>query len=469
MVHPLRCINVIIKQIVKLCLTFTRTSDIIILTVNRTPFAYCQKINNKTRVALATPQGRKGQKQMTKTERKQQARKQQEQMQRLAQMQSTMHKATESKQAQRKQAKTKSKKADTDKASKHNAKTFDTLLRNYENAYIDQSKDLAAHLQALATACACSVLRKCIFASGNKAMQGLRDNLIKDRSNLANIARIQAITSGLYFNASGDLVQDTDTETQQQVQALLQQSISDGYNLVNDAILLILTETDKAKQRNGGQLQPLFLETPYTQRQLKCKVYIQIADSVNGWETVETTAIQQVYKGIRRSIESTRAVQIAQNGYTYIDDLATDTESNATEMIYRRFGKYADIGGAVVDYNGKETAYTTDRQTAQDFDTMLASLNLTARQMQVLQYRLKGYGYKAISTALGVTPHAIAKTCKAIHSKATAQGYTATTSQIDKWKETETDKKQVVITTITPIIIPQGYHTTKEWANIKTK
>ena len=407
---------------------------------------------------------------MTKTERKQQAKKQQEQMERLAQMQSTMHKATESKQAQRKQAKTASKQSGTDKASKHtNAKPFDTLLRNYENAYIDQNKDLTTHLQTLATACVCSVLRKCIQVSGNKAMETLRNDTLKDRNNLLNIERIQTATSGLYFNASGDLVQDTDTETQQQVHDLLKQSISDGYDLVDDAILLILTETDKAKQRNNGQLQPLFLETPYTQRQLKRKVYIQVADSVNGWETVETTAIQQVYKGVRRAIENTRAVQIAQNGYTYIDDFATDTESNATERIYRRFGKYADIGGAVVDYNGKETAYTTDRQTAQDFDTMLASLNLTARQMQVLQYRLKGYGYKAIATALGVTPHAIAKICKAIHSKATAQGYTATISQIERWKETETDKKQVVITTITPIIIPQGYHTTKEWAEIKIK
>lgn len=379
---------------------------------------------------------------MTKTERHLQAKKQQEQMERLAQMQSTMHKATE-----RKQAKTKSKKADTDKAGKQTAHTFNTLLRNYEKAYTEQSKDLATHLQALATACACSVLRKCIQVSGNKAMVTLRNDLVKDCNNLLNIERIQTATSGLYFNASGDLVKDTDTETQQQVQALLKQSISDGYDLVQDAILLILTETEKAKQSNGGQLKPLFLETLYTQRQLKRKVYIQIADSVNGWETVETTAIQQVYKGVRRAIESTRAVQIAQNGYTYIDDFATDTESNATERIYRRFGKYADIGGAVVDYNGKEMAYTTDRQTAQDFDTMLASLNLTARQMQVLQYRLKGYGYKAISTALGVTPHAIAKTCKAIQSKATAQGYTATTSQIDKWKETETE----------------------EWADIKTR
>ena len=362
---------------------------------------------------------------MTKKQRQLQAKKQQEQMKKLAEIQSTMHKATESKQAQRKQAKTASKQSGTEKASKHtNAKPFDALLRNYENAYIDQSKDLAIHLQALSTACACSVLRKCILASGSKAMQQLRNDLLKDRNNLLNIERIQTTTSGLYFNASGELVQDTDTETQQQVYDLLKQSIDDGYDLVNDAVLLILEETDKAKQRNNGQLTLCFMETPYTQRQLKRKVYIQVADSVNGWETVETTAIQQVYKGVRRAIESTRAVQIAQNGYTYIDDFATDTESNATERIYRRFGKYADIGGAVVDYNGKEIAYTTDRQTAQNFDTMLASLNLTARQMQVLQYRLKGYGYKAISTALGVTPHAIAKTCKAMQDKATALGIT---------------------------------------------
>lgn len=450
-------------------MTFTTTSDIIILTVNRTPFAYCQKIN-KYKGSTCNKQGRKGQKQMTKTQKQLQAKKQQDQMQRLAQIQSKMHKASESKQAQRKQAKTVSKQSSTNKASKHtNAKPFDTLLRNYEQAYINQSKDLATHLEALANACACSVLRKCIKVSGSKAMETLRKDLLKDRNNLLNIERIQTATSGLYFNASGDLVQDTDTETQQQVHDLLKQSIGDGYDLVNDAILLILEETDKAKQRNGGQLTPLFLETPYTQRQLKRKVYIQVADSVNGWETVETTPIQQSYRGVRRAIESTRAVQVAQNGYTYIDDLATDPETDTDIIIYRRFGKYADIGGAVVDFNGKEIAYTTDKQTANDFYTILENLNLTARQMQVIQYRLKGYGQKAIATALGVRNSVTYRTLQQIQHKATLLGYIPTARQIDKWKENETEKVQAINTTPTPIIIPKGYHTAKEWAKIKAK
>lgn len=43
MVHPLRCIVVIIKQIAKLYLTLTTTSDIIILTVSRTPLCALSK------------------------------------------------------------------------------------------------------------------------------------------------------------------------------------------------------------------------------------------------------------------------------------------------------------------------------------------------------------------------------------------------------------------------------------------
>ena len=86
------------------------------------------------------------------------------------------------------------------------------------------------------------------------------------------------------------------------------------------------------------------------------------------------------------------------------------------------------MGGEVKDFNGQVTAYTVDTESADKVDTIIAKLNLTAKQMKVLQLRQSGYGYKAIATYLGVTQRAVAKTCKAIQDKATKAGYNVPTA-----------------------------------------
>ena len=162
-------------------------------------------------------------------------------------------------------------------------------------------------------------------------------------------------------------------------------------------------------------------------RILNRKVWIKTAYSVNGWETVETTPIQEIYKAVRRAIEQSRATQAdPRNGYTYLADLATDPDSDTTETIYRRLPKYADLGGYATDFNGACTFYTADPETVNDYDNILERLNLTAKQAKVLALRQSGYGYKAIATYLGVTQRAVAKTVKAIQVKAVEIGLTPT-------------------------------------------
>lgn len=201
--------------------------------------------------------------------------------------------------------------------------------------------------------------------------------------------------------------------------------IGDSYDLVQTAVIAIIEERDR--QRATDQTAPIDFEKPYSVRRLKRKVYIQTADSVRGYETAETTPIQEVYKAVRRFIDSSRAIQTdPRNGYTYLEDLATDPDNpDSIETVYRRLPKYADIGGRVVDFNGKETTPTTaDRETVDNLFAMIDRLELTDRQKTALVYRLRGYGYKAIATALGIRPDSVRDVFKAIQKKADKIGLT---------------------------------------------
>lgn len=302
-----------------------------------------------------------------------------------------------------------------------NANPFANLLANY---HADTAN--ANALTDLATAVAYSVLKKCIDTSQNKTLVTVRQSIARDKSNLQ---RLEYACNNAYettYNADGEKVQKVkDKGLVNALDDLCSQTLGDGLDLVNTAVIAILDETAKQSKREPDS--PVNLERPYTVRRLKRKVWIKSEDSVNGWETVETTPITEIYKAVRREIEHSRAVQTdPRNGYTYIEDLSKDPETDSDTVIYRRFGKYADIGGMVTDFNGKEIAYTADRQTADDLDSLLEKLNLTAKQAKVLQLRQSGYGYKAIATYLGVTQRAVAKTVQAIQVKALAIGLTPT-------------------------------------------
>lgn len=307
-----------------------------------------------------------------------------------------------------------------------NAKTntFVDLLREYEQQATTRTpqteKAYTTALLNLATATAYSVLKKCIDVSQNKALIQVKRDIAKDTALLRNIEYAQANAYEHKYNKDGERVLTIkDKDLHKAFTDLCSQSMGEGLDLMHDAVVTILAETEKAKDRNGGTLPPAFMEQPYEVRRLNRKVWIKTVESVNGWETTTTTAIQETYKAVRRAIDQSRAVQTdPRNGYTYIADISTDPESGIDETIYRRFGKYADIGGTVTDINGKETAYTADEQTTNDMDTLVESLNLSKQQADILKLRLSGYGYKAIATYFGVRPDSITKQIKRIREKA---------------------------------------------------
>lgn len=309
-----------------------------------------------------------------------------------------------------------------------NANPFVELLRQYEQQATIRTpqteKDYTTALLNLATATAYSVLKKCIETSQNQTLVQVKRDIAKDTALLQRIEYAQRNAYEYRYNKDGERVLVVkDKELHTALSKLCAETLGEGIDLVHDAVITIMTETDKAKERNNGTLPQNFMEQPYQVRRLKRKVWIKVEESVNGWETVTTTAIQETYKAVRRAVEQSRAVRTdAKNGYTYLSDLAKDEESGTEETIYRRLPKYADMGGAVCDFNGKETAYTADTQTANDMDTLVEKLNLSKQQADILKLRLSGYGYKAIATYFGVRPDSITKQMKRIREKAVAIG-----------------------------------------------
>lgn len=327
--------------------------------------------------------------------------------------------------------------------------TFADLVQKY-----NADPRNADHLVNLATAVAYSVLRKVIDPtrygnadrpsdSGlNPALVALRNDLTRDREYLTRLAYAVNGATRLTFNVDGDPVSEViDPGLAKAATDLAGQALGDGLDIVNDAVVAILDETAKQAKRDPGQ--PVDLERPYSVRRLKRKVWIKTAESVKGWETVETTPIQEVFKAVRRSIQNSRAIQTdPSNGYTYLEDLSVDPETGDGSTIYRRLSKYADIGGdgttrPAADYipgqpaglDGKPGLYSADRETVEDLDRLLDLLNLSDRQASVLRLRMSGYGYKAIATYLGVDVANVNRTRKQIAAKLEKLGYTDPTAK----------------------------------------
>ena len=311
----------------------------------------------------------------------------------------------------------------TAQAKTNSTPMFETIKRNYETA-LASGNDSTQELITLATAIAYSVVNKCIdpqrknamqqniaSSSGyNPAMVELKKGIAADIALLRNTQRAANTATTLSYNADGDLMTVvTDKDAADALINLMANTLTDGVDLVQTAALAILEQS--AEHANGEN----WLDSKYTVRRLSRRVYIRMEDSAAYKDDV-TTPIQEAYRAVRQAIQNSRAVQTnPRNGYSYIDDMTPD----GLETIYRRMGKYIDMGG--YDCNGN---YTTDKQTAIDYDTLVSKLSLTDRQAQILRLRMQGKGYKAIATYLGVCQNAIVKTVKQIQKKAIAAGLT---------------------------------------------
>lgn len=321
-------------------------------------------------------------------------------------------------------------KQQTAKTTTTETRNFTDLLRQYEKEYNNDKTSVAFSnvLDELATAVAYSVIKKCLDPqrkgrkdgqasnSGcNAQLDEVKRSIYRDKNTLANIdySCKQAFTT--VYNEDGDRqTKMKDSDYRYAYNKLSQQTLGDGLDLVHVAMVALLDESEKADRTREN-----FLENTYEVRRLKKKVWIKSADSVNGWETVETSPIREVYKAVRREVANSRSLNIdPSNGYLYLEDLATDEESSEETTIYRRLNKFSDLAGNVTDYNGAVTFETVDSASVDKYENMVDALELTARQAKVLELRMGGYGCVAIGTYLGVKEESVMSVLKTIQKKA---------------------------------------------------
>lgn len=318
---------------------------------------------------------------------------------------------------------------------------FEQVKRDFEQAYA-AGGDYSAALLELSTAIAYSVVRKCLDPQAktapdretvsdnaqSPAMLQLRRGIAFDRRTLDNTAAAADRATRITFTADGDAVTEVaDKTAAAALAALVGETLSDGIDLVQEAAAALL---EQAADHADG---PGWIDRPFTVRRLARKVYIRETDSAE-YRDDETTPAQEVYRAVRRAVRNSAAVQTdPRNGYTYLDELTAD----GLDTIYRRLGKYADLGGYARNDNDPDrlpgspaglsggcSHYTADRQTVTEYNELVAQLKLSDRQADVLRLRMRGYGQRAIATYLGVTPQAVQNTLAKVQRKAVAIGLT---------------------------------------------
>lgn len=305
-------------------------------------------------------------------------------------------------------------------------KTFSEIKREFEAAYASD-RDHTRELLELATAITCSCLNTCLDPQRISAQErgtvsdngispvidALKRGMLQDILLLEHTADVANHATRIVFGTDGDpAIVTADPEARIAFGKLIRETLSDGLDLRNTAVLAIL------EQASEHATCPNWLDTPYTVRRLSKRVYIQVSDSAAYRDDV-TTPVQEVYRQVRAAVQSSCAVQTdPRNGYTYIEDMTPD----GLDVIFYRLQKWADIGG--YDCHG---LYTADLTSMRAYHNILKALNLTRRQLDIVQLRMRGYGYKAIASYLGVNEASIKKQLYRLRDKCKKFGITPTT------------------------------------------
>lgn len=178
------------------------------------------------------------------------------------------------------------------------------------------------------------------------------------------------------------------------------------------------------RQTDGGETRSL--TRPYKERVLHGQIIIVNSDKKDVYlHDRVITPIQSIMRSIRNDIASYNN-PVDNSKYSYIQDVLTDTDNdNAEYTVYKRMPRYYDIGGHVIDFNGKQTVYTVGDSEWDAVDRIIADLNLSDLQSQVLHLRLQGRAMTegTISRTIGVSENSVKSAIRELRKKARAYGY----------------------------------------------
>lgn len=156
--------------------------------------------------------------------------------------------------------------------------------------------------------------------------------------------------------------------------------------------------------------------TPKAEKVLNARVRVQFDDSPI-YKTDYTSCVQRLWRVARQSINHNGGgLLIGSHKYMYIEDL----EHNG--LYHRRASHWYNVGGGIdannINHGRNDFLNTMHFNEMKNTDDIIKSLNLSAQQTKVLNYRLQGYGYKTIAHHLNVTHNTIIKHMERVKAKA---------------------------------------------------
>lgn len=237
--------------------------------------------------------------------------------------------------------------------------------------------------------------KKLYSVSGNNHILNLWNNLAKD---IAILFRTH--DTSMNVSDSFDNVQETVTKTIDMINYCIDNRISftDTFDIYRQKRQIVLSSLDITKE-----------------------------DIINNGivKREETTAVKECYRHVRRYIDKQSHGHSATLKFTYFSEygnVAIDNDGDVMELdiiLYRRCRKYSDIGS--FDEYGN---YTASKYDISEIDSLINKLELSERQLQIIWYRMSGYGYDRIASLLNISKSSVTKQISRIREKAIAIGFT---------------------------------------------
>lgn len=233
-------------------------------------------------------------------------------------------------------------------------------------------------------------------------------------SNNADADKIIRLATAVAISVVKKILQVTQDKVLQSIYSDLVTNThgGDADDLTQVAALAILQQI-KRMQATDSKID---LESVYTKKTLRKRTLIISGNNELNYINKDTTGIQEIFKTVRSYINSNKNRYQVSN-FSYLQAVAKDTQ----EVYYYRLPKYADLGGYVRDYNGKNTFYTVSDSATDDLTKakqIIDTLQLTATQAEILKYRLQSLSYREIAARRGTSATAVLKAVKQIQAKA---------------------------------------------------